>query len=219
MVVAHRDWTPPNGVTDFRILTGSATKQLPPRDNTRGVVDDQPIALLQWTAGQSAPTSIVDLRCWGGNGGMYALDDLALSYISHIGARVKIGEKLWSYELDTNGSPAWINEDGEGPWVNITAANGWSQAIGHCRKVYRGAAVHVDLETKYTGNAGPTKAGWFIGYLPAGYKPAKPYLCPAIQGSNFQSNGTVWIGPNDIQISPPGDGVSAFKVSHIVALR
>jgi hypothetical protein len=221
MVVAHRDWTPPSGVTDFRILAGSATKQLPPRDNNRGVVDDQPIALLQWTAGQSAPTQIVDLRCWGGNGGLFAKDELALSYIGDIGARVKIGRSVWSRETDSNGSPTWVNEDGAEPWANIIAADNWSQAIGRCRKIARGAILQIDLETKYTGKLS-TKDGWFIGKLPAGYKPANPQivtgLC-AMPGEGYLWAATCWVGPNDIQIAKPSEGWTAFKVQTIVALQ
>lgn len=194
MVVAHRDWTPPNGQTTFKIITGSATKQLTPRDSTRGVVDDQPLALVQWTSGQTAPTAILDLRCWGGNGGMYAKDDLALGYLDRLGSRVKIGTALWSRELDANGSPVWVNEDGAGPWVNLTPASGWSFATGtgKCRKVARGAMLQLSIDATYTGSAGPVKSDWGVATLPAGYAPSLSQIVTGFTDT-YGRPGNFWI--------------------------
>jgi hypothetical protein len=107
LIMMHRDWTPPGGSTTGGKITGSATKQIPPRANTPGVTDDQPLALVQWTAGQTQPTAIVDLRCWAGNGGMVAKDPLTLGYVARVGANITIGGIQWQYVLDSNDNPVW----------------------------------------------------------------------------------------------------------------
>lgn len=230
LVVLRRDWTPPGGSSSFVIITGSATKQLPAelssasssstsgRNVFPGTVDDQPLALVRWQAGYTSPQEIIDLRLWAANGGAVAKDTLVQSYLTQIGTTVRIGTDEWVLDTDSNGSPVWTNLDAPGPWVNISAATNWSQSIGKCRKVARGAILEVDLETKYTGSSG-TKAGWFIGYLPAGYKPTYPQLVTGMAGQSFGQDATVFIGPNDIQIAAPSEGQAAFKIQTIVALR
>lgn len=107
LITAKRDWQPPGGVTTFSKVTGGAVKVLPARINSPGEQDEQPLALVQWTAGQTQPTAIVDLRCWAGNGGMFAKDDLARSYLDRIGSSVNIGGKVWAYQIGANDTPGW----------------------------------------------------------------------------------------------------------------
>jgi hypothetical protein len=107
LVVAHRDWQ--DDLTTFEIITGTSTKQIPSgRDNNPGVVDDQPIALVRFTAGQQLPTEIIDLRCWHGNGGVVAASTEALSYLGAVGSQVTVDGVLWVRELDTQDSPVWV---------------------------------------------------------------------------------------------------------------
>jgi hypothetical protein len=107
----HRDWTPPGGSTTGGKITGTTTKQIPPRSNTAGVTDDQPLALVQWTAGQTQPTAIVDLRCWAGNGGMVAKDELAYTYLTRVGAQVTINGSEWKCLLGDNDAVQWTKVD------------------------------------------------------------------------------------------------------------
>lgn len=109
VVVARRNWSGAGGVTSFVIIAGSSSKSIPSRNTTPGTLDDQPIALVQFTAGQTAPTEIVDLRCWSRNGGMTARDDLALGYLKEPGASIIINEVIWNCTLDTNGNAVWSN--------------------------------------------------------------------------------------------------------------
>lgn len=109
LVVARRNWSGPGGGTTFAIISGSATKALPTRNTNPGVLDDQPLALVQYTAGQTAATLIVDLRCWAGNGGMTARDDLALSYLKAPGSSVSINGITWNCSVDTNGNVSWAS--------------------------------------------------------------------------------------------------------------
>lgn len=124
-VVMRRDWQPPAGESTFVLVQGSASQTIAAgRLNTPGVEDDQPIALVRFTAGQTAPTQIIDLRCWSGNAGLLAGSELALGYLQRLGTRVAIGSNVWSRVLDDQGSATWRLES-TGDTVGIsTNANG-----------------------------------------------------------------------------------------------
>lgn len=107
LIVARRDWSGTGGTTTFAIITGSVNKELPARNTTPGTLDDQPLALVQFTSGVSSATAVVDLRCWSRNGGMVVRDQLALTYLFKLGAQVKLGSALWSCLPDVNGAPYW----------------------------------------------------------------------------------------------------------------
>lgn len=107
LIVARRNWSGTGGTTTFVLIGGSSSKALPARNTSPGVLDDQPLALVQFTAGSTAATAIIDLRCWARNGGMTAKDDMALTYLKEPGASVLINGTSWRCELDANGSTAW----------------------------------------------------------------------------------------------------------------
>lgn len=106
MVVAKRDWTGAGGVTTFRIITGSSSRTMPNRQKTPGSIDEQPIALVRFDAGQTKASAIVDLRVWIGPGGAMAVDDMALGYLQDPGARVMIGGVDWTCTV-VGGSATW----------------------------------------------------------------------------------------------------------------
>jgi hypothetical protein len=109
LICLRRNWTPSaGGPTTVTSVEGGVAKQIPTgRNNDPGTLDDQPLALVQWTAGQTQPTKIVDLRCWAGNGGMTAVDDLALTYLDIPGAAVTINGSIWNRTVGLNGTVAW----------------------------------------------------------------------------------------------------------------
>lgn len=107
MVVARRNWGGAGGLTTFVLIPGSANFGLPARNTNPGTLDDQPIALVKFTAGQTAPTAVVDLRCFARNGGMTAQHDLALTYLGQPGTQVMINGTQYNCTLDANGSPSW----------------------------------------------------------------------------------------------------------------
>lgn len=107
MVVARRSWAGTGGVTTFVMISGTSTMALPARSTTPGDVDDQPIALVQFTAGQSAPTAILDLRVWAGTGGgLVANELLARDYNTAIGTRICIDGEDWLSDI-TGTSQVW----------------------------------------------------------------------------------------------------------------
>jgi len=106
MVVARRNWTGVGGATTFVLITGTSTKTLVSRNTTPGTMDDQPLALVQFSGGTTAPTAIVDLRVWAGNGGLYATDLMARDYNTQIGSRLLINGEDW-VSVVVNGLQTW----------------------------------------------------------------------------------------------------------------
>lgn len=109
LIAGRRDWQPAGGgPTSLRSVSGTAALAIPSgRENRPGVLDDQPIWLLQWKAGLPQPQQIIDLRCWAGPGGVEAAHELALTYLAEPGAAVKIGRTEHRYELQANGVWGW----------------------------------------------------------------------------------------------------------------
>lgn len=111
MVVARRDWSGTGGQTTFEMITGTSSKSLPNREDNPGVLDDQPIALVQFTSGESAATSIIDLRVWAGaGGGLYAKDDLVKDYMDQAGTRIVIDGEDWVSTIDGSGNQKWSRQ-------------------------------------------------------------------------------------------------------------
>jgi hypothetical protein len=108
LVVARRNWSGLGGSTSFVIITGTSTQALPSRNTTPGDIDDQPIALVQFTAGQSAPTAILDLRVWSGTGGgLVGNELLARDYNDAIGTRICIDGEDWLSDVSGT-SQFWV---------------------------------------------------------------------------------------------------------------
>lgn len=61
LVCLRRDWS--TNTASIEVVQGTATQAIPSgRSATPGGVDDQPLALVQVTAGQTVPTAVLDLR-------------------------------------------------------------------------------------------------------------------------------------------------------------
>lgn len=109
LIAVRRDWTPTAGVSQFVKINGGATATIPGgRNSTRGNIDDQPIALVQVTAGQTQPTAIIDLRTFTGDGGgLIGMDDLVRSFLNRTGTRINIGGIDWLRVVGANDTPEW----------------------------------------------------------------------------------------------------------------
>lgn len=110
LIAGRRDWQPAGGgPTSLRAIAGTATMAIPAggRENRPGIVDDQPLWLVQWKAGLPQPQQIIDLRAWAGPGGVEAAHQLALGYLAEPGAAVKVGSSTWRYELQANNVWDW----------------------------------------------------------------------------------------------------------------
>lgn len=158
MVVARRSWNGVGGSTTFAMITGTSSQSLPSRNSDPGVLDDQPIALVQFTSGQSSPTSIIDLRVWSGNGGgMIAKDNLARNYNTQVGSRLVIDGADWVSIIDSSGAQAWSRQSSLNSIQLFDAAsslNGGTPSSTTPFLVQSGTAVHT------TDGAGYSRITW-----------------------------------------------------------
>jgi hypothetical protein len=109
LICLRRDWTADvGGPTTVAVVQGGTSRVVPAgREDTPGTIDDQPLALVQWTSGSTQPTSIVDLRIWGGDGGLYAKDPLVRTFLSRIGTEVNVAGILWQQTIGAGDIPWW----------------------------------------------------------------------------------------------------------------
>lgn len=104
-IALRRDWTagPGNEETSLIAIPGGASQAISgARLTGSGVVDDQPIALV-FRSGITL-TTIVDLRCWWGNGGLIAATSDALAYLGRPGSVAWVGNIPWRRVL----GGAWL---------------------------------------------------------------------------------------------------------------
>ncbi|MFF1382764.1 hypothetical protein ACFVWT_04280 [Arthrobacter sp. NPDC058288] len=123
LIAVRRNWQPAlGGPSTLVAITAGATAEIPAaRKVGPGVEDDQPIALVKWKGGLSAPETIIDLRVWAGNGGLYAKDDLVRTYLTRVGTEVNINGALWVCSLGANGTTTWdkASEVGKVPLFGV----------------------------------------------------------------------------------------------------
>jgi hypothetical protein len=111
MVVARRDWQNPYTV-NFAYIDAGPSAVLPVRQDNPGVTSDQPLALVEVIAGQTAVGQIIDLRCWNSGGLIIAKDERVKDYLEEIGAVLKVGRLKWTYEDTGNSVFDWVLEPG-----------------------------------------------------------------------------------------------------------
>lgn len=109
LIVVRRNWQPAlGGPSTLEVVQAGATAQIPAaRKVGPGVEDDQPLFLVKWQGGTSAPVQFIDLRVWAGNGGLFAKDDFVRTYLTSLGTEVNINGVTWTLGLGTNSLPAW----------------------------------------------------------------------------------------------------------------
>lgn len=106
LVVLRRNWGTMSSM--LVVIQGGQTATLPARNTTPGVMDDQPLALVRFSAGQSVVQEIKDLRVWHGDGGLAARDPLVRDYLDRIGTRIWINGITWVIGFDATGQPGWV---------------------------------------------------------------------------------------------------------------
>lgn len=110
LIATRRNWQPAaGGPSELVAIQGGTTAAIPAARKTGpGVEDDQPLALVEWKSGLTAPNKIIDLRVWASNGGLYAKDDLVRTYLTGAGTEVNINGSLWVIRLGTNDALTWV---------------------------------------------------------------------------------------------------------------
>jgi hypothetical protein len=108
LIATRRDPTPTAGVSSFIIIAGGPTPVIPGARLAGPGIHDQPLALVQVTAGQTQPTGIIDLRTWAGDGGgIVGAHDLVRSYMNATGTRIHIDGIDWLRRVGPNDIPEW----------------------------------------------------------------------------------------------------------------
>lgn len=204
LIVARRDWTGTGGVTTFAKVNGGTGKVIPGRTTGPGVVDEQPIALVQIIAGQSQPGTIVDLRCWSSNGGMAAASEEALAYLKVPGAMITVGTQIWTATIDPlSGLVNWNGTSSiGGSWTSGTVAPGWTilspVAVRSCAG---GTMLHVKGEVRWDRTGSP-REGWSIVQFPSGLRPSEHCFVPGWHWEYQEAHNVVYFPDGHVRVGP-----------------
>lgn len=210
LIAVRRDWTPTGGQSQFVKVNGGSTKTIPGgRQTGAGNIDEQPVALVQVTAGQTQPTAIVDLRTWSGDGGGFvANDDLVRSFLNSTGTRINVNGLDWLRRVGANDTPEWVKLGdatiADVPWTNLSTVQGFVPFTG----------------SGWSGVKYAVKNGWFIAngavsrsspwgdltgaVVPAAYKPTVK-----VAGTNCEVETTA----GNLVIKA-GSGSTSFSITY-----
>lgn len=106
LVALRRSWG--SAASTLVLIQGTSAASIPARSTSPGVEDDQPIALVRFSAGQTAVQEIIDLRVWHGDGGLAARHPLVRDYLTRIGTRIWINGITWVIGFDASGNQTWV---------------------------------------------------------------------------------------------------------------
>jgi len=94
-IYARRTWQTTNATT-FVAGAAQTSRVFPPsRNESPGVIDDQPLALVQVTRNQNDVVVVEDLRATGSTGNLFASSSMVLQYMTKPGYRVRIDNVEW----------------------------------------------------------------------------------------------------------------------------
>jgi len=196
LVVLRRDWQPPGGLSEIKIIEGGTSQSYPAvgtaanQWNRRpGIVDDQPLYLQQVNG--TLLGARIDLRAWASHGGVTAAHEMARTYLETVGAEVLVGQNRWQYVIGANSVPGWVIQGEPTEYAPLNNIPSWSTS-GAITVAPEGSKrrVTVDVTVKRTG--GQFTLGnddWAIvgTIVPVGAQATKPvkYLsCAIVGGSN-----------------------------------
>ena len=225
LIVARRDWTPTAGETKFMKINGGSVKAIPGgRSMIPGGIDDQPLALVQVTAGQTQPTAIVDLRCWATNGGMVAKDDLVKSYLNDLGTEVYINGTGWRYVPGANDVPEWVATGTATTYSPLQVTNYGLSGEINVENVGTRKRVTVDINVTRTGNdttIGTAYAG-FGAVLPPAVRGSitHKYVPVSLSGGGSTNvHATVFLNPVDGTMSIRGQSAFVWEKNALFTLN
>jgi hypothetical protein len=213
LVAVRRDWTPTGGESKFVKVNGGSTKSIPGgRQTGPGNIDDQPIALVQVTAGQTQPTAIVDLRTWSGDGGGFvANDDLVRSFLNSTGTRISINGIGWLRRVGANDTPEWIKVGdatiADVPWTDLATVQGFVPFTG----------------SGWSGVKYAVKNGWFFANGAVSRSSAWADLTGAVVPTAYKP--TVKVAGVGCEVEPTagnlvikaGSGTASFSIAYPLA--
>jgi len=188
LIAVRRDWTPTAGVSKFVKVPGGATAVIPGnRQQSPGGIDDQPLALVQVTAGQTQPTGIIDLRTWSGDGGgIVAAHDLVRSFLNKTGTRLNINGVDWIRRSGANDTPEWFAPPAVTVRSFASAEGNWAYSVratmsteGTVKQVT--AAITIVRTGGGNFTFGPNAyTPIFSDLVPTGWRPGTDYVAPLV---------------------------------------
>lgn len=130
LVALRRDWTAKTSTPV--IVQGTSAQAIPTaRLSEPGVQDDQPLALVRFSAGQAAAQDIIDLRVWHGDGGCFAKSRMVRDFLTRVGTRIYITDRTYVLTVNNTGTPTWVTDSvitsttapspADVPWLQIPA--------------------------------------------------------------------------------------------------
>ena len=225
-IFARRTWQTTNATTFVAVAAGASLPTTVPgngaiRNYNPGTIDDQPLALVSLTAGQTVPVVVADLRWIGvGTGTKTILSDMARSYGSWSGLEFQQGDTRWLRTVNTAGTGTiWLEDAGPfktktlPTWINsqaVTHESGWSgnSGLGLVNEVWRdGNTVNLYQLVRRSGatitsNADGNISDVQIGTMAADIRPSRTLSVPAryVGGSSnypcrviLYASGGVWL--------------------------
>jgi len=230
LVVLRRDWQPPGGTSEIKIIEGGTAQAYPTvgtatnQWNRRpGIMDDQPL-YLQQVNGTLLGTRI-DLRVWGSLGdGLVANDALVKTYLDRVGTEVRIGGERWTYDLGANNVPQWVSDEAvtHSPIQvgNYSITGGATIESEGSRK-----RVTVDMNVTRTGNDATIGTAYapFGAVLPAAVRGSSvipKYLPVSLSGGGSTNvHATVFLNPVDGTMSIRGQSAFVWEKNALFSLN
>lgn len=218
-IVLRRDWSAET--TSLAVIQGGSTRALPTRNEQPGILDDQPIALARVQAGEQYVTDVVDLRCWAGDGGLTAVDTLALAYLDVPGTRVSIGDTIYTYIVLPNGTTRWESISPPAPVDTGWVVSNYPGNFWDGTRAYRvkNGHVYVNAQLRRIGNGFTDGRASIITFNTNKWKPTRTAYGVGYVGRNTyraycSTTGEVYVEPMTInqgntfqvQIDWPIDG-------------
>lgn len=159
LIALRRNWTnpTPGGASSIVAITGGATQVLPSRNTTPGNIDDQPLALVQVTAGQTTPTSILDLRSFPGK--VVSANSLMAIDPAPRGIQAFVNGTHYRRDYDNTQNLAWL------PDVAVIPVGTDLNSMTTAGTFYQGSNANATTALNYPPD---NAAGWLEVFQPAG---------------------------------------------------
>lgn len=196
LIVVRRNWQPAaGGPSTLEAVQAGATAAIPAgRKVGPGVEDDQPLYLIKWQGGTSAPVEFIDLRVHAANNGLFAKSELAMTYLTGVGTAVNINGVNWSLQLGLNGLATPVKAP-DIAYTSLTPPDaGWSVAGGLSRVRMDSGRAMVTCAARVTRMpsppggqfpVGPGFASLLGGFIPDGWRPSIVTDCKAVLNDSF----------------------------------
>ncbi|WP_028265941.1 hypothetical protein [Arthrobacter sp. MA-N2] len=164
LITVRRNWQPaaggPSTLVAIQVGVDPQIPGAPTRKIGPGVEDDQPLFLVKWQGGVSAPVQFIDLRVWAGNGGLFAKDDLVRMFMTKAGTEININGVVWAYQIGANDTLGWVkvSEVGKVQLFGVGAALAGTPPAGTSFLYQEGTIVQA------TNNVGAARLIWPIPF-------------------------------------------------------